>query len=179
MGRVPLYPCCRDERFPGLSSWDTLEHIGPLTRAVDDAALMMSVIARPDPRDRHSIPDTAGDWANIKASIAGRRIANCRSWDGVAVHPQIQNCTEAASKVFSADLGCDVEEVTPAWSKLVLNFRTLMAADSDLAGMRGIAESLGDRMSPNLRKFLEIDWTADMFTEANKFRKSIVTRCGA
>ena len=24
MGRVPLYPGCRDERYPGVSSWETL-----------------------------------------------------------------------------------------------------------------------------------------------------------
>src|SRR5207244_6519462 len=32
MGRVPLYPGTKDERYPGVSSWESLEHIGPLTR---------------------------------------------------------------------------------------------------------------------------------------------------
>jgi Asp-tRNA(Asn)/Glu-tRNA(Gln) amidotransferase A subunit family amidase len=32
MGRVPLYPGCRDERFPGFSGWESIEHIGPMTR---------------------------------------------------------------------------------------------------------------------------------------------------
>jgi len=44
MGRVPLYPGCRDERYPGVSSWETLECIGPLSRTVADAALMMDVL---------------------------------------------------------------------------------------------------------------------------------------
>lgn len=47
MGRVPLWPGCRDERYPGVSSWESLEHIGPMTRTVRDAALMMSLLARP------------------------------------------------------------------------------------------------------------------------------------
>src|SRR6185436_7013948 len=29
MGRVPLYPGTKDERYPGVSSWASLEHIGP------------------------------------------------------------------------------------------------------------------------------------------------------
>jgi aspartyl-tRNA(Asn)/glutamyl-tRNA(Gln) amidotransferase subunit A len=176
MGRVPLYPGCRDERFPGLSSWETLEHIGPLTRTVEDAALVMSVIAGPDARDRHSIPGPVA-WSNVAdGNIAGRKIAYCRSWDGIVVDPQIRDRTDAAAKVFSSDLGCDVEEVTPSWGKLVLNFRTLMAADSDLPGMRALSERLGDRMSPNLRNFLEIDWTADMLTDASRFRKATVNQ---
>jgi aspartyl-tRNA(Asn)/glutamyl-tRNA(Gln) amidotransferase subunit A len=177
MGRVPLYPGCRDERFPGLSSWETLEHIGPLSRTVEDAALIMSVIAGPDPRDRHSIPSLPADWLDVgKQGFAGRRVAYCPSWDGVTVDPQIRELVEAAAKTFAQDLGCVVEQVDPAWTKLVLNFRTLMASDSDLAGMRALAQRLGDKMSLNLRKFLEIDWTADMLTEAGKFRKSITNQ---
>ena len=34
MGRVPLYPGCRDERFPGLSGWESIEHIGPMFREI-------------------------------------------------------------------------------------------------------------------------------------------------
>jgi aspartyl-tRNA(Asn)/glutamyl-tRNA(Gln) amidotransferase subunit A len=177
MGRVPLYPGCRDERLPGLSSWESLEHIGPLTRTVADAALVMSIIAGADPRDRHSIPGDASDWSDFhRGNVAGRRIAYCQTWDGVTIDPQICTHVDAAAKVFADDLGCIVEELSPNWSKLVLNFRTLMAADSDLSGMRALAARLGERMSPNLRKFLQIEWTAEMLTDAIKFRKSIANQ---
>jgi aspartyl-tRNA(Asn)/glutamyl-tRNA(Gln) amidotransferase subunit A len=48
MGRVPLYPGTKDERYPGVSSWESLEHIGPMSRTVADSALMLSVISGPD-----------------------------------------------------------------------------------------------------------------------------------
>jgi aspartyl-tRNA(Asn)/glutamyl-tRNA(Gln) amidotransferase subunit A len=38
MGRVPLYPGTKDERYPGVSSWESLEHIGPMTRTAFKAA---------------------------------------------------------------------------------------------------------------------------------------------
>lgn len=41
-GRVALYPGCRDERHPGMSSWESLEHIGAMSRTVRDGALMLS-----------------------------------------------------------------------------------------------------------------------------------------
>src|SRR6516162_7674586 len=56
MGRVPLYPGTKDETAPGASGWESIEHIGPLTRTVADGALMMSVIASgPDDRDRRTV----------------------------------------------------------------------------------------------------------------------------
>jgi len=64
MGRVPLYPGTKDERYPGVSSWESLEHIGPMTRTVADSALLMSVIAGPDPRDRYSLPAANHEWAD-------------------------------------------------------------------------------------------------------------------
>lgn len=66
MGRVPLYPGCRDDRYPGVSSWESLEHIGPMSRTVADSALMLSVIASgPDMRDRYSLPKPDFDWLEV------------------------------------------------------------------------------------------------------------------
>jgi Asp-tRNA(Asn)/Glu-tRNA(Gln) amidotransferase A subunit family amidase len=42
MGRVPLYPGTKDETAPGVSGWESIEHIGPLTRTVADGALMIA-----------------------------------------------------------------------------------------------------------------------------------------
>jgi aspartyl-tRNA(Asn)/glutamyl-tRNA(Gln) amidotransferase subunit A len=36
-----------------------------MTRTVGDVALIMSVIAGPDPRDRHSIPVGDVDWTKL------------------------------------------------------------------------------------------------------------------
>src|SRR4051794_22193697 len=77
MGRVPLYPGTKDERYPGVSSWESLEHIGPMARTVRDAALMLSVIAGPDDRDRLSIPKVDFDWMEMvnRTDLKGCRVA--------------------------------------------------------------------------------------------------------
>ena len=72
MGRVPLYPGCRDERYPGVSSWESIEHLGPMTRTVADSALMLSVMAGPDDRDRHSLPKADFDWMeSLRGGVRG------------------------------------------------------------------------------------------------------------
>ena len=76
MGRVPLYPGTKDERYPGVSSWESLEHIGPLSRTVADSALMLSVISGPDSRDRYSLPKADFDWMeSLKGGVKGLRVA--------------------------------------------------------------------------------------------------------
>ncbi|HLW91134.1 MAG TPA: amidase [Roseiarcus sp.] len=47
---------------------------GPLTRAVDDAALMMSVLSAPDARDFMSLPPETVDWAIKPAKLRGLKI---------------------------------------------------------------------------------------------------------
>jgi amidase len=57
-GRVPSWP----DPTPWLSPWLTLTVDGPMARTVEDAALMLSAIAGPDPRCPLSIaePGAAG-----------------------------------------------------------------------------------------------------------------------
>jgi aspartyl-tRNA(Asn)/glutamyl-tRNA(Gln) amidotransferase subunit A len=177
MGCVPLYPGCRDERYPGLSGWETLEHIGPLTRTVADAALVLSVIAGPDPRDRRSIPDADGKWLTaLETEITGRRVAYCRTWGGVTVDPEILAATDAAAKIFDDELGCHVEEVMLDWPNPVLKFRQLMILDTDLAAMRSMVDSHEAKMSPHLVKMMRSDWPAETLTDAITERKAVANR---
>ena len=117
MGRVPLYPSCRDERYPGVSSWEGVEHIGPISRTVADSALMLSVIAGPDDRDRHSLPAADFDWQACASGGAegfgGLRVAFSEDLGYAAVDPEVRRIAREAAQVFANDLGCEVEEAAP------------------------------------------------------------------
>src|SRR5437899_9179683 len=52
-GRVPAWP---------LSPFGTVAHVGPITRTVADAALMLNVLALPDGRDWHALPYDDRDY---------------------------------------------------------------------------------------------------------------------
>ncbi|WP_206518107.1 amidase family protein [Rhodococcus sp. X156] len=175
MGRVPLYPGCRDDRYPGISSWESLEHIGPLTRTVDDAALLMSVLAGPDPRDRHSIPCDDVSWLTApRGGIKGLRVAFSADWGYLAVDPAVREIAARAAQVFADDLGCEVVEADPGWEDPFEAFWSLVVADTDLSGMRELVRRHGHEMSPHLVELLGKPWTAEQLTDADTARKRLV-----
>ena len=106
-GRIPIQP--------GSAVW-SLSHIGPMTRTVTDAALMMNVCAGPDSRDPSSLPAERVDYVKaLKGSLKGLRVA----WvpdPGYAklVDPEVAAVCARAAKRFR-EMGCRVEEVNPGW----------------------------------------------------------------
>lgn len=176
MGRVPLYPGVKDERYPGVSSWESLEHIGPLARTVADAALMLSIIAGPDDRDRHTLPKEEGfDWMkSLKGDLKGLKVAYTLDWGGYApVDKRVRKIVTDAVKVFERDLRCKVEEANPGWSNPYEAFWGMVARETDLRGMRAMEKKLGEKMTPHVRDFLKTEWTAEQFTDAMVQRKAM------
>ena len=178
MGRVPLYPGCRDERYPGVSSWESLEHIGPMSRTVRDGALMLSVMSGPDDRDRFSLPEANFDWvAQAEPSdLQGLKVAYSPDWGYAAVDPEVRRVVGEAVEVFENDLGCTVEEAHPRFEDPYDAFWGMVALDTDLAGMRRMADDLGEKMSPHLVELLEQDWSAEDLTNAAKVRKAVCNK---
>ncbi len=176
MGRVPLYPGVKDERYPGVSSWEALEHIGPITRTVADAALMLSAIAGPDDRDTRTVPVEAGfDWLeSLEGDLRGLKVAYTLDWGGyAATDPQVRSAVTDAAKVFESDLGCSVEEAHPGWDNPYDGFWGMVIGQSDLVGLRKMAGELGDQMTPHLKEVIESEWTAEQLTDAVMMRKHV------
>ncbi len=175
LGRVPLYPGTKDEGLPGVSSWESLEHIGPMTRTVADSALLMSVIAGPDPRDRFSVPAGDVDWTRCtEGGIRGLRVAYSADWGYAAVDPRVRAVVDDAVGVFERDLGCTVERVDPGWPHPYEAFWAIVANESDLRGLRAMVERIGaDNMTPHVVDFIRTEWTAEQFTDALMVRKAV------
>ena len=115
-GRVPAWP---------LSPFGTVAHVGPMTRTVEDAALMMNVIARPDPRDWHSLPYDGRDYMDgLRKNLKGLRIAYSPRLGYVDVDPEIAALVEEAVRTLE-QLGAVVEEVDPGFEDPAPCFRTL------------------------------------------------------
>jgi aspartyl-tRNA(Asn)/glutamyl-tRNA(Gln) amidotransferase subunit A len=93
---------------------------GPMTRTVDDTALMMSVLSRPDYRDGMSLPAQAIDWTNLSTSVKGKRIGLLLDAGvGMAVDPEVKAAVEAAAQFFAAQ-GAIVEPIQPIMSRAII-----------------------------------------------------------
>jgi aspartyl-tRNA(Asn)/glutamyl-tRNA(Gln) amidotransferase subunit A len=105
-GRVPAWP---------LSPFGTVAHVGPMTRSVADAALMLNVLALPDARDWHALPYEPRDWrTGLDQGVADLRIAYSPDLGYAKVDKEIKEIVSKAVKVFE-DLGAKVEEKNPGF----------------------------------------------------------------
>ncbi len=102
-GRVPAYPA---------SGLDALSHVGPMTRTVADAALMLSIMAGPHKADPLSLDGAPDDYlGRLQEGIQGLRVAWSPNLGFVpVVEPQVAAIAADAARAFE-QLGCRVEEV--------------------------------------------------------------------
>jgi aspartyl-tRNA(Asn)/glutamyl-tRNA(Gln) amidotransferase subunit A len=101
-GRVPAHPP---------SPMGLLSHHGPLTRTVRDAALMLNVLSRPDPRDPYGLPTEERDYRDgLDAGVKGWRVAYSPNLGYARVEPEIAAAVTAAALRFE-ELGAKVDQV--------------------------------------------------------------------
>jgi Asp-tRNA(Asn)/Glu-tRNA(Gln) amidotransferase A subunit family amidase len=141
LGRVPLWPA--------LNGWTGFSSVGPITRTVADAALLLSVWAGPDDRDPRSLPATGEDFARaVEGGARGLRVAWSPDLGGASVDPEVRRLTEAAAKAF-VDLGCRVEEEHPPVGDAMDLFMDL-TAPGRAAGMAAHLPRWRDQLDPML-----------------------------
>jgi Asp-tRNA(Asn)/Glu-tRNA(Gln) amidotransferase A subunit family amidase len=101
LGRVPIHP-----PYAGRVA-------GPMTRTVEDAALAMGVLARPDTRDTMSLPWQDIAWGDLEIDVRGLRLGLWldAGW-GMALAPEVRAAVEAAARAFE-QAGAIVEWLPP------------------------------------------------------------------
>ncbi|XNL82517.1 amidase [Actinomadura madurae] len=124
-GRVPSWPVA--------AAWSTLGVQGPMAREVADVALLLSVLAGPDPRSPIALETPGSAFAApLDGDLAGLRVAWAPDLGGtIPVDPAVTGVLEPAVKVFQ-ELGCAVEEAAPDLTGADEVFRTLRAWHWDI-----------------------------------------------
>lgn len=164
-GVVPLYPA---------SPFGTLAHAGPMTRTVEDAAIMLDVLAQPDPRDWSSLPAPRGSFTSgLNDGVRDLRVAFSPDLGYGRNDPAVESAVRTAVQVL-AGLGAQVEEVDLGWSDPVEAYHVLW-----FSGAAKVVEGYGagaeQSIDPNLRRALEVHsgYSAGDFLDATAIRMKL------
>lgn len=94
---------------------------GPMTRTVEDAALMMRELSKPDSRDGMSLPPQDIDWISLEIDLKGVKIGlQLDPGIGLPVEPETRAAIEAAARRF-AQAGAEVETAPPFLTREMLD----------------------------------------------------------
>jgi aspartyl-tRNA(Asn)/glutamyl-tRNA(Gln) amidotransferase subunit A len=155
LGRIPI-----DPPYMGRAA-------GPMTRTVEDAALFMDVLSRPDDRDSMSLPDQPIAWSSFDAGVdrlRGLRIgllldAGC----GLSVDPQVRAAVERAALIFER-AGAVVAPLNPFMTQGMLDGMDHFWRMRSHIDMRALAPEARSRVLPYIQQWA--DSAAGMSGEA-------------
>lgn len=144
-GTVPVYPT---------PTTGTLSQVGPMTRTVRDAALMLAVMAGPDDRDPLSFPTAGPDFTGgLDQGIRGLRVAWSPTFGYANVTPEVLRVVEAAVGHFH-DLGCRVDLVERLFADPDAIWAPLFYAGL-AARLQDVLPAWRDRIDPGLLEVVE------------------------
>ena len=140
-GRVANWP---------VASNDQTSHIGPMTRTVEDAAMMLKVMSGPHPWDHYSLEAPPEDYAGLLQSgtVQGLRVGWSPDLGHARVDPEVAAIVADAVRVFE-DLGAEIVEITPAWGPEGPELIRFFWAAHELA-YKALLPEWEDKMDPGL-----------------------------
>jgi aspartyl-tRNA(Asn)/glutamyl-tRNA(Gln) amidotransferase subunit A len=169
-GLVPLWPA---------SPFGTLSHAGPMTRSVTDAARLLDVLARPDPRDWSAMPAPDRSFTDgLEDGVAGLRVGFSPALGFGHNAPEVETLVRAAVRVL-ADAGAHVEEVDPGFEDPVEALHVLW-----FSGAAKVLERYGDeaadRVDPGLAEVARTGsrYTVSQYLDASAVRVELGRRMG-
>lgn len=139
IGLMPTYG--RVSRYGLIAFASSLDHIGPLTRTVKDAAIILRVIAGRDPLDSTSADVPVPDYeAELTKPVNGLRIGIPQEYFGEGLDSEVRAAVEAGIAKLRA-AGCEIIPISLPHSKYAIPTYYVIAtaeASANLARFDGV-----------------------------------------
>ncbi len=156
VGLKPTYGLV--SRFGLVAFASSLDQIGPMTKDVEDCALVLQVIAGHDPRDSTSAPYPVPDYTRaLVPDLRGLRLGLIREYMGEGVEEGVRRVvSEAAERL--RELGAEIEEISIPLLEYALAVYYIIApseASANLARYDGVKYGLSFRDVRNSWEVME------------------------
>lgn len=139
VGLMPTYG--RVSRYGLIAFASSLDHIGPLTKTVKDAAIVLQIIAGRDPMDSTSAEVPVPDYiAELEKPVAGLKLGVAKEYFGEGLDSEVRQSVEAAIQKL-AKLGCEIVPVSLPHTEYAIPTYYIVAtaeASSNLARFDGV-----------------------------------------
>jgi aspartyl-tRNA(Asn)/glutamyl-tRNA(Gln) amidotransferase subunit A len=133
----------------------SLDHVGVLCRSVADAALLLIVLAGPEPGDRTAAQAPGADYRRAVTQARAPRIGLARHWFQQRTEPEAWSFVETSAGRFAGE-GAMVEDVSlpPEFEVAADAQRIIMASEAASYHAQNFATS-PDAYRPRLRALIE------------------------
>jgi aspartyl-tRNA(Asn)/glutamyl-tRNA(Gln) amidotransferase subunit A len=142
VGLMPTYG--RVSRYGLIAFASSLDHIGPLTKTVKDAAIVLRTIAGRDPMDSTSANLPVPDYvAELEAPIRALKLGVAKEYFGEGLDDEVRNAVQSAIDQFRS-MGCEIVPVSlPHTAYAIPTYYVIATAEasSNLARYDGVRYS--------------------------------------
>jgi aspartyl-tRNA(Asn)/glutamyl-tRNA(Gln) amidotransferase subunit A len=154
VGLMPTYG--RVSRYGLIAFASSLDHVGPLTKTVKDAAILLRHIAGRDALDSTSADIPVPDYeAEIGQPVSGLRVGIAKEYLGEGLDTEVRAAVEAAIQKIAA-LGCEIVPISLPHTKYAIPTYYVVAtaeASANLARYDGVRYGL---RAPGARTLAEM-----------------------
>lgn len=158
VGIKPTYG--RVSRHGAFPLAESLDHVGPMARSVEDAARMLQVLAGYDPKDPTSLREPVPNYAEaLQGDASGMRIGIDRAYATEGVGEDVADAIEGALEILET-AGATVKDVSiPPFDTLVSGWLLVAGAEAALAHAEHFPAEK-DLYGPELSRLLELGGSA-------------------
>ena len=139
-------------RIPGLNRTVTTQNsvVGALTTTVADTALLLDIMAGPDPRDRVCLPEPVVGYLDAinQLEVRGLRAAYTPDFGFAIVDPEVAAITKTAAHSIAEAAGLDWVDLDIAFTDWVPTYARMEGIDKFIGRDRSLWETRIDELDP-------------------------------
>ena len=110
VGLKPTYG--RVSRYGLIAFGSSFDQIGPLTKTVEDSAILMNILSGHDHRDSTSAPQAVPDYTkSLKKDVKGLRIGLPKEYFIEGIDPEVEKSVRAAAEIYKK-MGAEIKSVS-------------------------------------------------------------------